>query len=266
MPDRQSIPVDSTAYDRAYFCHDCEGSEEFVATAGRLPSRRLLEALAALRVKPGMRVLDAGCGRGESLVWLASRQVEAWGLDYASAALQLAHSALGHASPGWEVPPRLLAANVRQLPFASQSFERVLMLDVVEHLHPWELAVALREAWRVLRPGGKLLVHTAPNLWYYHYGYPLYRLFQRMRGVDLPVDPRDRFRYHRHVHVNEQTPLMLRRALREAGFRPHVWLADIQQRWAGQGRLACVLGWLAIHVYPLRWVFCGDILGEGCKE
>jgi len=40
------------------------------------------------------------------------------------------------------------------LPFEPGTFDRVLMLDVVEHLYPAELAEALREARRVLKPGG----------------------------------------------------------------------------------------------------------------
>ena len=275
-------PVSSLVYDDNYFRHECEGHEEFVASGGQILSTRLMEALTRADVRPGMHVLDAGCGRGESLVWLGSRQVEAWGVDYSAAALHLAAGALSQADPAAQSaggsplfsalrPPRgqggrLLSANVRQLPFAAQAFDRVLMLDIVEHLHPSELRQALKEAWRVLKPGGKLLVHTAPNLWYYLYGYPAFRLFERLRGVPLPHDPRDRFRYHRQVHVNEQSPTMLRRALRDAGFRPRIWLADIQRRWADRGRLACILGWLATHAYPFRWVFCGDILGEARKD
>lgn len=258
--------VDPKVYDRDYFCGECEGYQEFIASKGQVLSRRLAAALRLAEVQPGMRLLDVGCGRGESIIWLARRGAEVWGVDFAWEALHLAKAAIQSAGPEMGSRCVLLAANARCLPFPSDSFDLVLMLDIVEHLYPWELGQALGEAWRVLKRGGWLIVHTAPNLWYYKLGYPLYRLFERLRGVRLPQDPRDRFRYHRQVHVNEQSPASLAQALRQAGFQPRVWMADLQQRWRHKGALVHMLGWLATHVYPLKWVFCGDILSKAQKR
>ena len=291
-------PVDASLYDADYFLTECEGYQEFAASGGHVLSGRLATALSHADVQPGMRVLDVGCGRGESLIWLMEREVEVWGLDYATDALRLAKTAVGAApvgagwstypvGAGWSTYPvgagwstydqsartghstqgsfGLFAANARRLPFLSSSFDRVLMLDIIEHLLPWELQQALQEAHRVLKEDGKLVVHTAPNLWYYRFGYPLFRAFQRLRGVQLPPNPRQRFRSHQHVHVNEQSPRSLAQALRNAGFRPRIWLTDTQRRWAQQGRLSYVLGWLATHCYPLKWVFCGDILAVASR-
>ena len=101
------------------------------------------------------------------------------------------------------------------------------MLDVVEHLHPHELARVLDEVHRVLRPGGQLIAHTMPNLWYYRWGYPLYRVVQRLRGQHLPTNPRERWSYS-EVHVNEQTPLSLYRVLRQSNFATRFWLRSTQ--------------------------------------
>jgi len=258
-------PVDASLYDTAYFLSECEGYEEFAASGGQILSNRLATALAYADVQPGIRVLDVGCGRGEGLIWLMRQGADAWGLDYATDALHLARIAIQSADLEAGRRYRLLAANACYLPFPSGSFDRVLMLDIVEHLHPWELEQALGEVQRVLKRGGKLVVHTAPNLWYYQFGYRLLRLFERLRGVRLPTDPRQRFRYHQYVHVNEQSPRSLVQALRQAGFRPRVWLEDTQQRWANRDRLTYVLGWLVTHCYPFKWVFCGDVLGEAYK-
>jgi ubiquinone/menaquinone biosynthesis C-methylase UbiE len=51
--------------------------------------------------------------------------------------------------------------NAEQLPFSSSSFDAIVCVDVVEHLT--DPAMFLREAQRVLRPGGKLVICT-PNL------------------------------------------------------------------------------------------------------
>jgi SAM-dependent methyltransferase len=103
------------------------------------------------------------------------------------------------------------------------------MTDVVEHLHPPELARALLEAHRVLRPGGWLVVHTMPNRLYHRFGYPVTRWAQRVRLYeDLPADPRTV--HGRLMHVNEQTPRALARVLREAGFLVTVTLAKYPDR------------------------------------
>ena len=257
--------VDASLYNTTYFLSECEGYEEFSASEGQFLSNRLTTALAYVDVQPGMKVLDVGCGRGESLIWLAHRGVEVWGLDYATGALRLATSAVQSANLEADHSCYLLFANACRLPFPPESFDRVLMLDIVEHLYPRELARAFVEVQRVLKRGGKLIVHTAPNLWYYQFGYPVFRLFERLRGVHLPKDPRQRFPSHQHVHVNEQSPRSLAQALRRAGFQPRVWLGDTQRRWANQDRLTYMLGWLVTHCYLSKWIFCGDVLSEAYK-
>jgi SAM-dependent methyltransferase len=56
----------------------------------------------------------------------------------------------------------VVAGYATDLPFPDQSFEAVLILDVLEHLHREDLDRAVREARRVLRPRGRLLMAT-PN-------------------------------------------------------------------------------------------------------
>lgn len=263
--DEKPRPVDPSLYDEEYFLSECEGHEQFVVTGGKTLSRRLVTALTHIDVRPGVRVLDVGCGRGEALIWATRQGARAWGLDYAPKALDLASSAIEAVDLSRYPSPRLVASNACQLPVSSGSFQYVLMIDIVEHLHDWELNQALREARRVLEPGGKLVVHTAPNLWYYRFGYPFFRLFMRLQGEELPKDPRERFRYHKYVHVNEQSPRSLARALRKAGFRAQVWLEDTQRRWAERNGVTHLMGWAATHCYPFRLVFCGDVLAIGHK-
>lgn len=259
-------PIDASLYDTDYFLNACEGYEEFATTGGELLSSRLTKALAYADVQPGTRVLDVGCGRGESLIWLIRQSAEIWGVDYALAALHLSASAIQLA--GLEADRRhyLAAANARDLPFSSESFDRVLMLDIVEHLHPWELEQAFAEVRRVLKQNGKFIIHTAPNLWYYQFGYPLFRFFERLRGVQLPRDPRKRFRYHELMHVNEQSIWTLKRWLRRCGFRGRVWLAYLpvnRQKSSGQ---AAQLANLVQRLPLLQWVFRNHILAIATKR
>jgi ubiquinone/menaquinone biosynthesis C-methylase UbiE len=52
----------------------------------------------------------------------------------------------------------------RQLPFANASFDRIYLLDVIEHIVNY--TVLLQEATRVLRPGGNLMISTPSQYWW----------------------------------------------------------------------------------------------------
>jgi SAM-dependent methyltransferase len=259
------LSVKPSVYDIDYYLGECDGYQEFVASKGTVLPRRLAVSLERARVRPGMRVLDVGCGRGESLIWLTNQGARSWGIDYSEVALALASESIRAINLNNGDSCLLIMANSRHLPFVDKSFDMVLMLDVVEHLYAWELEQTLKEIWRVLKPKGRLIIHTAPNLWYYKFGYPIYRFFKRLQGVHLPKDPRERFRYHRLVHVNEQSPYSLMRALRNAKFQPYIWLTDIHQRWKHDSILMNIFGWIATHVFPLNLIFCNDIFAEARK-
>jgi len=155
MTDRPSLPPD--LYTEEYFLHACEGYEEFAETQGERLSRRLSAALALAVVTPGMKVLDVGCGRGEILRHCARLGADAYGIDYAPVAIDLASKAVAgeRTAPG---KTGVAQADAKHLPFPDDYFDRVLIFDVVEHLYPWELDNCLTDIRRVLRPGGALSI------------------------------------------------------------------------------------------------------------
>lgn len=97
--------------------------------------------------------VDAGCGTGQTMAWFFRRHPR-WkgiGFDVASDALELAREA--------ELP--VLQATTLRLPLADNSVDLVISLDTLQHL-PLEGGdvTALQEFFRVLRPGGALLLRT----------------------------------------------------------------------------------------------------------
>lgn len=258
-PLRPSVPAE--VYDTDYFLQGCEGYEEFLD--GRV-SRRLLAGLNLVSIKPGQRALDIACGRGDAAFWLADQGAWVWGLDYSTQALHIARDRARALISSSQVC--LSAANARVLPFADDSFDHAMMMDVLEHLYPWELEQALAEAFRVLRHGGQLIVHTAPNLWYYRTGYAFFRLTERLRGRHLPTNPKERFRYHELMHVNEQSPRSLKQALESAGFRVRVWVDNSRVEWQSMGSISRWAGKIATTIPLVRWLVSNDIFAIGFKN
>jgi len=265
---RPSLP--SSLYDEAYFLTACEGYEEFAETHGQRLSRRLAAAFQYAEVAPGMTVLDIGCGRGEIVRQCTRLGASAYGIDYARTAVRMAREALASEDGASPQKAGVAQGDATRLPFPSGTIDRVLMFDVVEHLYPWELETALAEAWRVLRsPGGKLVVHTAPNGWYDRYAYPFVRLFRRLSGLgaNYPRDPRAlNVAVNLDVHVNEQSALSLWRALRRAGFRPlRAWLDSPPQNRKEGPALRAVRAVL-FGLPPFSWFFEREVFAVGEKR
>ena len=224
------MPLPSDIYDREYFLSNyCEGADRFLADRG-------LSALKARQVEmhapgPGMRVLDAGCGRGEVLLACARRGARVAGIDYSQAAVEISRETLAGVD-GADVR----RGDVARLPWPDGSFDRVLSGDVIEHLDPEHGERALSELRRVLRPGGRLLVHTSPNRLFTELVWPFGRLALRLAGQREAAEGMDFWIADtRKYHVDEKTLHGLRRSMRKAGFRnPRVWI-DPNVLRVGQG-------------------------------
>ncbi len=257
--------VPSERYDADYFLTACEGYEEYIETEGRELSRRLSQAFAVTEIRPGMRILDIGSGRGEIVRHCARLGADAFGMDYAAAANSLARQLIkGEKAGGGAM--EIVQGDAKRLPFDDHRFDRVLMFDIVEHLHPWELHQALLEVRRTLKDDGRLIIHTAPNRWYDRYAYPIVRFYRRLTGEghDYPRNPREIIPENVHVHVNEQDILRLPRALRQAGFQARVWLDSPPQR-RREGAILAVLRVLAFDLPPFRWFFEREIFAVAEK-
>jgi ubiquinone/menaquinone biosynthesis C-methylase UbiE len=182
----------------------------------------------------GAKVLDVGCGTGEHLRRAARQGLKPSGIEPAPAMLAFARR---------NVPD----ADIRQgvatdLPFKKGEFDLVIMVEVLRYLDRPDTETALKEARRVLKPGGLLLV-TLVNRWALDGFYMLQRTRQLLRRRQFDeVNPYCLF----------HSPSSARRDLEKAGF------SDVRT----EGRLLAPLriayklnesfgGWLAEKVEKL---------------
>ncbi len=120
------------------------------------------------------RVLDLGCGDGLFTHLFAARGLRVMGIDPEALALEQARGKTADAIYPKDSPEyRSGTGEATGLPDASQDL--VTLLDVIEHLgNP---IATLREAARVLAPGGRLLVVT-PAWQYGGWSDPFYHLHE----------------------------------------------------------------------------------------
>lgn len=142
------------------------------------PSRKLTIDPELLRLRPGHRLLDLGCGDGRHTIAAARRgcRVVAFDIGFWELIKLIADLIDEHTHPDPAPRVRFVIGDAARLPFPDATFDRVICAETLEHL-PDDRA-ALREACRVLKPGGFLALsvpsHFTERLYWAlspHYGY-----------------------------------------------------------------------------------------------
>lgn len=107
----------------------------------------LMHAVLGPRLRPGLRILDAGCGPGANFEWMRPYG-EISAVDLSPLAIELAN----------ERHPEVesAVADITALPFADESFDLAVEITVLTMVRDDALAVS--ELARVTRPGGTVLL------------------------------------------------------------------------------------------------------------
>ncbi len=151
-----------------------------------------LTGMFANRLAPGSRVVDLGCGPGRDAVRLAALGMRVFGLDRSAGVLDEARRR--------QVTTPLIRADIRRIPLADHCLDGVWACASFLHLPRRDLAIALAECRRVLKPRGVMALAMKQGTgegWEDRDGTPLF------------------FAYYQAQELT--------RALRHCGFRPETW-------------------------------------------
>lgn len=142
-------------------------------------ARRARIILENLDIKPGMRILEVGCGRGfyEAAVVKIYPGVKIVGVDLNEKYLEVARRAVKDDNVTF------LKADATKLPFGNGEFDRIICTEVLEHIRDDERVI--REIFRVLKPRGKVLI-TVPNKDYPFFWDPVNFILERLFKWHIP--------------------------------------------------------------------------------
>lgn len=138
----------------------------------------------------GRRVLDIGCGRGDTLAWLQRWGADVHGTQVSATAAQVARQLVGD--------DRIFAGDLADAAYPDASFDCVTLWHVLEHV-PAPLSL-LKEIRRILKPGGFVYIEV-PNAG----GWAARRFGHHWLAYDVPK------------HLLHFTPRSLRTIAAQAG-------------------------------------------------
>lgn len=191
------------------------------------------------------KILDVGCGSGDTLAQLQSIGWETYGLDVDAQAIKVAHKrGLKNVSLG-------SYENMKKYP--DNFFDTIRIYHVIEHLD--DPIDCLRRAYKKLKPGGEIILGT-PNI-----GSIIAKLAgSYWYNLDCPR------------HLSLFTPKTLGELVRRCGFGKHTisycsaggWVGSIQyivEERAGLDIDLINRLWLVMLFYPIEWIL--DRMGMG---
>ncbi len=220
-------------YDHTYYTQSCDGYDAFAMHQGKRLVDERLQAVATIAAltstvavessgQSSGRMLDLGCGRGELAYYFAQQGFEVTAIDYSADAIALAQQCFVDA-PELSQRVELICADVNQIELSPGQYDLAIATDLIEHLAPGEVALLYARIRQWLKPDGVLIVHTFPNRWYYQYDYARKRRQAKAIGAYLPQQPRSR--YEQLMHINEQSPRMLKQQLTAVFAQVQVWFS-----------------------------------------
>lgn len=212
-------------YTNEYYTQDCGGFDAYKKNQGKKLEDPRLQAVAAIAsLKKSGSVIDIGCGRGELAYYFAKQGFTVTAIDYSQSAIELAEQCF-ESEDHLKQQVQFHCDNCCTIKF-SEKYDLAVASDVIEHLAFEEVEELYKKVAQSINQDGLFVLHTFPNLWYYRYEYPRRKKIAASVGAYLPPQPRSR--YELLMHINEQSPRILKKQLSKYFKYVLLWFADPQ--------------------------------------
>ena len=181
-------------YDSEYF----QRGAHLTDPSSRFHRYRARNVLRLVKPRGDERVVDLGCGWGTITFALGPNVGEIVGVDYSERSIEICRARLAE-EPRPNV--RFKHGDARSTELATGTWDVVVAADLYEHLNPDDAESVTKEAFRLLRGGGRLVIWTP------HRGHLLEAM--KNRGILMKPDP---------SHVDYKSPERLRELVASVGF------------------------------------------------
>jgi 2-polyprenyl-3-methyl-5-hydroxy-6-metoxy-1,4-benzoquinol methylase len=220
--------VDPSIYDSDYYLKAFKGDPgQYIDELNNRMQNSLDRSMELGDPKPSERVLDIGCGRGQLAYTCAVLGCITTAIDYSEDAVKL--TMLARENLPVQARGRL---EVSRMDFKdldeNKAYDVIFMADLIEHLTDEQIGQLMKKISRILVKGtGRAVIHTTPNRLFINLVYPLKRILnwpQILKNKKSFFYQRGKYSYDLSMHINEQTPLSLKKHLK--GFNTRVWCED----------------------------------------
>lgn len=206
------------------------------------------QILKDIGAKPEELILDLGCGSGNITRWLQESGCRVVSLDFVHENLLKVR----------EFNPWVVEGLAQRLPFPDDTFDRVVFVDILEHIPKSDENDVIKEIYRVLKPHGIVYVdypgNKIPNI----VGYRILNciiLFVRIFSKNVSYRSTD----EPDAHVNLDYPHRINRLFYKHGFEGHV-RPKMTKFLAAPEKLRRVAR--VLNVFPLNYLFSKQMKGK----
>jgi ubiquinone/menaquinone biosynthesis C-methylase UbiE len=150
-------------------------------TGSSLNLRKRMSLIQNVTEIKGKKFLDCGCGSGQYVQACLNSGADAYGIEYES------EKVVKFKRENPDIADRVNAGDIEAIAHNSDTFDVVLLNEVLEHV-PNE-AKALKEVYRVLKPGGKLVIFSPNRLYPFETHSVWFKGSKRQLPICIPFIP-----------------------------------------------------------------------------